>query len=267
MIATYFIFVFIILIIMLAMVADGKKYLSANYGMVIGNFIVLVATVALASTQKSFGSDDELALHFAHIIHFIGIVVILIANSIKWKNDTNTKFCVKGFVTGLLVTTIIGLLSVIVPVAIDNIQTNNTRSSYIGKVESYLTSKYGDGNFKVTSSSTGYEDDKFSRHLSNYRYEVSTDYMDEEFTVLVYSDGEIESDTFIPNYYIYKYNLPNEYDEFDKFIEESLKAKYPDANIKSHEIDDKIYGNDSIVCSDCGRIPTIDELIELLYND
>ena len=157
----------------------------------------------------------------------------------------------------------------------------------------YLNQRYGNGNYKVVEVYKEYSNiGMFDKSLSGYCYEIKSNYMNNPFIVTIDQRiNYVEDDYFIPVYFSEKLNLSynlfysDRYDsveynfnEFEKHILEIIRNKYS-IELNKYNIGDiysdyvngwnNIHGttyssNYYIIPSHYGKIPTIDELIELI---
>ena len=163
-------------------------------------------------------------------------------------------------------------------------------------IMTYLEQKYGDGNYKVVNISKEYSYDGIIRkYVSSYDYEIESDYMDGTFIIRI---GElfpcIEADYFLPVYYSEKYNLDYElyyddvddrihydFDELEEYMKNNIKVKIEEFETEKVEIGDictnyvqswsnmdgiEYNPNYFIILENCGRILSMDELLNLLIE-
>lgn len=165
---------------------------------------------------------------------------------------------------------------------------------------SYLEQKYGDGNYKVVKIRKQYSktDGFFTGYdVSGYNYEIKSDYMENTFIIHISNESSyISSDYFLPVYYSEKYNLEYElyyeyddrtkethynFDELEEYIRNNIKVKTKEIETENVEIEDIFTNyihswnnmdgvqynlNYFIIPENYGRIPSMDELIDLLIQ-
>lgn len=223
------------------------------------------------------------------ILLLVGLIIKKRRKQISEFNDKKTNKI--SFIKSSIITLICNLIVIfIIPILIQNIILGNGET-YIIK---YLEQKYGDGNYKVVNISKQYSNSgMWDKYLSGYYYEIKSDYMDNSF--IIETDDEflyINSDYFLPVYYSQKYNLDYElyyderdtsikydFDEFEEYIRENIKVEKEEFNVEDisenyvlswNNIEGVKYNqNYFIIPEDYGRIPSINELVDLLnefYN-
>ena len=206
------------------------------------------------------------------------------------KNDENEKKSNKtSFLRVSMIILVCNLLIIfLVPIFTKQGTTNKVED----KVLNYLEQKYGNGNFKIVNVMKNYITNGFDKSLKTYYYEIKSDYMQNTFIVSIENDYfYINDDYFLPVYYSEKCNLRYElhcnrvlnsvevkydFDKFDKYIANSIKDIYS-IEIEREKVKDlyKAYMKQdigtkrsfrSIIPKDYGKIPSINELDELLVK-
>lgn len=227
------------------------------------------------------------------ILLIVGLIIkIIIKKKIKQLSEFNDKkINIVSFIKSSIITLFCNLIALfIIPILIQKIILCNGTVHII----KYLERKYGDGNYKVVNVSNEYSNvGMWNRHLSGYYYEIKSDYMEDSFIIEI--DDEficIGSDYFLPVYYSQKYNLDYElyydelwkslaydFDEFEEYMKKNIKVEKEKFNVRDifcnyFESYNKIEGvkynqNYFIIPEDYGKIPSINELVDLLtkyYN-
>ena len=225
------------------------------------------------------------------ILFIIGLIIIISKKNVTSEgNKTNDKKENKiiHFRSSIIVLICNVFIIIILPIITQQI------ISKIGeiKVINYLNNKYGNGNYEVVDFAEEYINvGMWDKSLSGYFYDIKSDYMKDTFRVCIDdSFSYIEDDYFLPVYYSEKYQLPynqnswHGFDEFEEYVINKIKEKYSiDTNklkisdlyndyVRSYNmIDGPTYNTGYyIVDENYGRIPSIDELIDLLiknYNE
>ena len=198
---------------------------------------------------------------------------LIIKNKTKRLNDENDKK-IKRVPFSIIILICNFIIIFIAPTLL---KLNNDRLS----IMSYLEQKYGDGNYNVVKIRKQYRkaDGFFTGYdVDGYNYEIKSDYMENTFIIHI-SNGSsyISSDYFLPVYYSEKYNLGYEiyyeydditkethynFDELEEYIRNNITAKTEDLVTENFEIEDIC----ETIPQDYGRIPSIDELIDLLID-
>lgn len=212
---------------------------------------------------------------------------LIIKNKMKRLNNENDK---KDKKIKRVPFSIIILICnfIIIFIAPTLLKLNNDKIS----IMSYLEQKYGDGNYKVVKIRKQYRkaDGFFTGYdVDGYNYEIKSDYMENIFIIHI-SNGSsyISSDYFLPVYYSEKYHLDYElyyeyddrtkethynFDKLEEYIRNNITAKTEDFATENFEIEDicrnydvQYSTNSLIIPEDYGRIPSMDELIDLLID-
>lgn len=278
-------------------IRDWYNFLGVNIGIFICDIFVYVIL-----SNNALGLSSALSCiivcGFVLCTNFILLIIgLVIKNKIKdTTNITNPimedKSIKSLFPKSSIYVLICNILIVFIfPFLIQQISLKS-REKYI---VNYLENKYGNGNYKVVDIKGDYTyNGIIDKYLSGYYYEIKSDYMNNTFIIRI--DDRvlyIEDDYFLPLYYSEKYNLPYElsysdsmqslyvdFNEFEKYIINSIKAKYP---LETKKIDvNKLYMNfvqsyDNIkgvtynssyfiIPENYGKIPSINELDELLVK-
>ena len=220
-------------------------------------------------------------------------VILLIIGAVMKRSikSQRIKLNKNVFITGsatllLSVALILGL-----PAAISGANTNLERE----KVISYLTDRYGDGDYEIVNTYVRYENvGMWDKTANGHIYEVKSNYMDEPFMVVTLKDsGGIDSDYFLPVYFSRQNNLSYklgysessnslycDFTRFNEYVEAVAQEEYGEDLYSSDateiynsyiaswnsetgiEYDENYY----IVPENDGKIPSIDEVVEGLVT-
>ncbi len=209
---------------------------------------------------------------------------LIIKNKTKQLNDKNDKK-IKRFPFSIIILVCNFIIIFIAPTLL---KLNNDKMSMM----TYLEQKYGDGNYNVVKIRKQYSkaDGFFTGYdVSGYNYEIKSDYMENTFIIHINNiSSYISSDYFLPVYYSEKYNLDYElyyeyddrtkethydFDELEEYIRNNIKTKTEDFATEKVEIEDicrnydvQYNPNYIIIPEDYGKIPSMDELIDLLID-
>lgn len=277
-----------------------KNHINTEWFKFLGITIIVFISDILAYNcfaNNSLGLGSAIACIFicGFILcsNFILLIVgLIIKKKIKQLSEFNDEKTNKvSFVKSSIITLICNLIALfIIPILLQRIILGNGETHII----KYLEQKYGDGNYKVVNISKEYSNSgMWDKYLSGYYYEIKSDYMDNSF--IIETDDEfiyIESDYFLPVYYSQKYNLDYElyydewytsieydFDEFEEYIRKNIKVEKEEFDVRDisknyvqswSNIEGVKYNqNYFIIPEDYGRIPSINELVDLLteyYN-
>lgn len=268
-----------------------KKYWYGFLGINIISILAPMVAPSIWESDKIFISDAkgfgiEFVYAFICAINWIGNIILLVISliineKISIKNnkkeieiEENKKKNVTFFIISSVIVLICNLyVLIVVPVKATNDRLDIVKNNEV-KVIQYLNKKYGEANYEVINISRKYIDagnGGWNKEISGYYYEVKCDYMKDTF--LIEMDDEsivVEEDYFIPVYYSEKYNLEYtlfynntyEFDEFNEYIRKLVKDKY---SMELNSVDVRMgYQNNKLIIPDYGRIPTIDEIVDLL---
>ena len=271
-----------------------KRHIEKYWYEFLGITIVIFLSDILAYITFSYNSVTGLISYYGELV-FICVSILccnlilwisgwIIKNKTKQLNNENNKK-IKRVPLSVIILICNFIIIFIAPTLL---KLNNDKMS----IMSYLEQKYGDGNYKVVKIRKQYSKNEgfFTGYdVSGYNYEIKSDYMENTFIIHINNiSSNIYSDYFLPVYYSEKYNLDYElyyeyddrtketqydFDELEEYIRNNITAKTDDFTTENFEIEDicrnydvQYSSNYLIIPEDYGRIPSMDELIDLLIE-
>lgn len=266
-----------------------NRYWNIFVGVVFSSFILNLLAYFVFSSQ-TVDLNGALTCLIACGFVFISDVILLIVGYITKgsKLKLNRTF--------VLVSSLVLILNLIVIFVVPSLTFQVNFNKGERKVIEYLENKYGTGDYKVINIYEEYTDNGIiNSYLTGYYYEVECSYMKDSFIVSIDNDFKyIYQDYFLPVYFSEKYDLEYslsysdfsndlyyDFSDFDYYINSVVKDRYPDIDEDIDTIDIYLnyvesWSNDSgviysdnyyIIPSDGGKIPTLDEVIDLLVKE
>lgn len=279
-----------------------KKHVEKYWYEFLGITIIIFLSDILAYLTFAYNSATGLISFHGKLV-FICVSILccnlilwisglIIKNKMKRLNDENDKK-IKRVPFSLIILICNFIIIFIAPTLL---KLNNDKMS----IMSYLEQKYGDGIYKVVKIRKQYSkaDGFFTGYdVSGYNYEIKSDYMENTFIIHISNESSyISSDYFLPVYYSEKYNLEYElyyeyddrtkethynFDKLEEYIRNNIKVKTKEIETENVEIEDifanyihswnnmdgvQYNPNYFIISENYGRIPSMDELMDLLID-
>ena len=255
----------------------------------------VIACLYLSNQANGLGSGIlcVLIFVFAFGINFVlliaGLIIMAIVKKKMGKREEERKNSFSIFKNIIIILLCNLFIMFFIPSMVHHIMVKNGERFIVD----YLSQRYGNGNYKVVDVYKEYSNiGMFDKSLSGYCYEIKSSHMDSPFIVTI--DKKItyvEDDYFIPVYFSEKLNLSYElfysdwynsieydFNEFEEYILEIIEKQYSiglnkynigdiyrDYVSSWNNIDGVTYSpNYYMIPSTYGKVPTIDELIELI---
>lgn len=266
---------------------EKYKYWSMFLGLTVVIFISAIAAFVIAININPSYIQTIIYVFSFSINLIILIVGLIIRSHIKPKKQKSKIALVVTLIIALLINA--GTLSFFAnteTLAKKTLEENkqekveNTEENREKMIKEYLKNKYGEENFKIANSYATYHSPTTfwgSKTLEGYVYEIESDLIKYyNFTITLSPKMEIKRDAFLPVYYSQQkkygyasYAYYGKFSELENYLMTTIKDEYS-TTVSRSEIQ-KIweYNNnktDEIIPSNYGKIPTIQELIELVVQ-
>jgi hypothetical protein len=249
------------------------KSWSSFLGTTIGTYVLslgLYVILAIHSTDLGTAIGSIMLSGFAGFVNTIMLVIGLCMRASK-KHPMpkgQTKLTNHFHLYGLVV----ALGGIALFLLIPSISMNATTYRGNESVINYLNTRYGSHGFKVESVAESYSHNgMWDKTADGFIYTVSSNVTTQNFHVLTNQEFRSFADYFLPVYfsnqkgfevsaYLGAYNYPSySYSELETYVDQRLVEEYslPQNTFGT-------YYKDSIIPDDYGRLPDLDEFIELL---